>query len=132
MLCAPLIHLFALHFGQYHETVGTPGIGAVCDISAATPQALRPAELAAGIYRNSDRDTSVYAVFSSQPWSVGPLRLGAFIGTVNGYEWRHHGRFIPFGGLQASLPTSIGTLRLQLVPRPAPNCAMALGLSLQF
>ena len=76
MLCAPLIHLFALHFGQYHETVGTPGIGAVCDISASAPQALGPAELAAGLYRNSDRDTSVYAVLSSQPWSVTTFTRG--------------------------------------------------------
>lgn len=130
MHCAPLIHLFALHFGQYHETADTLGLGAVCALEAAP--ATTPVELAGGVYRNSDRKNSVYAVAGYQPWSIGPLRVGAFLGTVNGYEWKRHGGFIPFGGLQASLPTSIGTLRFQLVPRPAPNCATALGVSLQF
>lgn len=124
MNCAPLIHLFALHFGQYNETAGTPGVGVVCDTA--------PVEVAAGVYRNSDKKTSVYAVAGGLPWSVGPMRFGAFAGTVNGYDWKNHGGFIPFGGLQASLPTAIGTLRFQLVPRPSKHCTTALGVALEF
>ena len=81
MHCAPLIHLFALHFGQYHETAETLGLGAVCALEA--PAAAAPVELAAGFYRNSDRKNSVYAVAGYQPWSIGPLRVGAFVGTVS-------------------------------------------------
>lgn len=124
MNCAPLIHLMALHFGPYHAVSGTPGVGVVCSVARA--------EVATGIYRNSDGKKSLYGVVGALPWSIGPLRVGAFIGTVDGYAWRRRGHFIPFGGLQAAWPTSFGTLRFQLVPHPARNCATVLGLAIQF
>lgn len=124
MNCAPLIHLIALHVGAYHSAVATPGVGVVCSAASV--------EVATGIYRNSNDKKSIYGVLGALPWSIGPLRVGAFVGTVDGYKWKHNGHFVPFGGLQAAWPTSFGTLRFQLVPHPARNCATVLGLAIQF
>jgi len=124
MNCAALIHLFALHAGNYDTSLATPGAGVICQVAQA--------EVAAGVYRNSERHTSVYAVAGGLPWSIGPVRLGAFAGTVNGYTWRQSGNYRPFAGLQATVPSPVGTLRLQLVPRPSRDCIAALGVGLQF
>jgi len=43
------------------------------------------ASVTAGRFHNSDRAMSNYAGIYYQPWSLGPLRLGAVIGGFNGY-----------------------------------------------
>jgi hypothetical protein len=39
----------------------------------------------AGIYYNSVRKNTTYAAVNWQPWSVGPFKVGAAIGFMNGY-----------------------------------------------
>lgn len=39
----------------------------------------------AGAYDNSMRKTTTYAAVNWQPWSVGPIKLGATLGVMDGY-----------------------------------------------
>lgn len=41
--------------------------------------------LMAGVYDNSLRKPSQYAAVNWQPWQIGPIKLGAAIGVLNGY-----------------------------------------------
>lgn len=51
--------------------------------------------LTAGRFYNSDREHSNYAGMYYQPWTVGPVRLGAVVGGFNGYpKMREGGWFL--------------------------------------
>lgn len=39
----------------------------------------------AGAYYNSVRKTTTYAALNWQPWTVGPLKIGATVGVMDGY-----------------------------------------------
>ncbi|MYN03911.1 hypothetical protein GTP41_17595 [Pseudoduganella sp. DS3] len=65
-----------------------PGIGAEYRFSTV-------AAVTAGRFHNSDRQMSNYAGIYYQPWSVGPLRLGAVVGGFDGYpKMRNGGWFL--------------------------------------
>jgi hypothetical protein len=65
-----------------------PGFGAEYRFSTV-------ASLTAGRFHNSDRRMSNYAGVYYQPWSIGPLRLGAVIGGFDGYpKMRDGGWFL--------------------------------------
>jgi hypothetical protein len=65
-----------------------PGIGVEYRFSEA-------AALTAGRFYNSDRAHSSYAGVYYQPWTVGPVRLGAVVGGFNGYpKMREGGWFL--------------------------------------
>jgi hypothetical protein len=50
---------------------------------------------AAGRFYNSDREWSSYAGVIWQPYSIGPLRLGAAIAAFNGYPHMRDGGWFP-------------------------------------
>lgn len=51
--------------------------------------------LTAGRFYNSDRQHSNYAGMYYQPWTIGPVRLGAVVGGFNGYpKMREGGWFL--------------------------------------
>ena len=56
--------------------------------------------LAAGRFVNSDRAYSNYAGVIWQPWSIGPVRVGAAIAGFNGYPKMRDGGWFP-----AAIPT---------------------------
>ncbi len=65
-----------------------PGFGAEYRFSTV-------ASFTAGRFHNSDRRMSNYAGLYYQPWSIGPLRLGAVIGAFDGYpKMRDGGWFL--------------------------------------
>lgn len=65
-----------------------PGIGAEYRFSTV-------ASVTAGRFHNSDRQMSNYAGIYYQPWSIGPVRLGAVIGGFDGYpKMRNGGWFL--------------------------------------
>ncbi len=65
-----------------------PGFGAEYRFSTV-------ASVTAGRFHNSDRQMSNYAGVYYQPWSIGPVRLGAVIGGFNGYpKMRDGGWFL--------------------------------------
>lgn len=50
-----------------------------------------------GFYRNSDRNTSAYALLAWAPVKIGVVKLGAFGGMVTGYE----SPYLPVAGATA-------------------------------
>ncbi|WP_374580768.1 hypothetical protein [Pseudoduganella sp.] len=65
-----------------------PGFGAEYRFSTV-------ASVTAGRFHNSDRQMSNYAGLYYQPWSVGPVRLGAVVGAFDGYpKMRNGGWFL--------------------------------------
>jgi hypothetical protein len=53
----------------------------------------------AGAYYNSVRKTTSYAAVNWQPWHIGPVKLGAALGVMNGYPSLANG-----GSFFAALP----------------------------
>ena len=53
----------------------------------------------AGSYYNSVRKNTAYAAVNWQPWTVGPFKLGAAVGLMNGYPAMNRG-----GSFFAALP----------------------------
>jgi len=53
----------------------------------------------AGAYYNSVRKTTSYAAVNWQPWQLGPVKLGAALGVMNGYPSLANG-----GSFFAALP----------------------------
>ncbi len=51
--------------------------------------------LAAGVFKNSDRHSSRYVDWVWQPIAVGPVRLGAAIGVIDGYPRVNKGGWFP-------------------------------------
>jgi hypothetical protein len=77
------------HFDQNKDLNGrNPGVGVEYRFSgrmAAT----------AGRFYNSDRDHSLYAGVIWQPYSIGPVRLGAVVAAFNGYPKMRDGGWFP-------------------------------------
>ncbi len=61
-----------------------PGFGAEYRFSTV-------ASVTAGRFHNSDRQMSNYAGVYYQPWSIGPVRLGAVVGAFDGYPKMRNG-----------------------------------------
>lgn len=51
--------------------------------------------LTAGFFRNSDRETSSYLGWYWQPIQLGPARLGAVLGALDGYPRMRDGGWFP-------------------------------------
>lgn len=54
-----------------------------------------------GVFDNSDRQTSHYAGWYWQPVRLGPVRLGAVFGAMDGYQKMQNG-----GWFLAAIPTA--------------------------
>lgn len=126
--CQPQIHLAAIH-AQAGYRGDTAGLGVLC----------RPADsalvLGAGAYSNSIGRHSNYALAGLQPWALGPVRIGAFAGVVNGYE-HANGRYFVMGGGMVTVPlAAVGLpstdLQVTLIP-PTAKSASAIGFSITF
>lgn len=94
MDCLHHIHVAALHAPSEQEfRTFTPGIGVLCkdgNFSAG-----------AGVYSNSVGERSKYVMGAWQPLKIGPVKVGAFAGAVDGYKM-NNGKFAPMGGLAVS------------------------------
>lgn len=86
----------------------------------------------AGAFYNSDRYTSHYLVWHWQPIGVGPVRLGAFAGAIDGYP-----QMLDGGWFFAVIPTigidykSVGATLL-LIPSYQNRLHGAISLQLKF
>ncbi|MGL4576140.1 MAG: hypothetical protein ACRCV9_15265 [Burkholderiaceae bacterium] len=75
------LHTASYHFdraAQLNEV--NPGLGVLRRHEAAF--------VAAGAYRNSLSNNSVYAAAGWQPVNIGGMRVGAMGGAVTGYRWK--------------------------------------------
>ena len=68
------------------------------------------ASVTAGRFHNSDRRMSNYAGIYYQPWSIGPVRLGAVVGGFDGYPKMRNG-----GWFLAAIPVVSVVLVLAIV-----------------
>ena len=76
---------YSYHFQRDRDLDDTnPGLGVEYRFSTV-------ASVTAGRFHNSDRQMSNYAGVYYQPWSIGPVRLGAVVGAFNGYPKMHDG-----------------------------------------
>lgn len=105
--CSALIHLAAVHDGGGYRT-GTPGLGFLCERENLIG--------AAGLFSNSIGRTSRYLAGGAQPFSIGPVRVGAVAGFMDGYEYRG-GRAFPFAAITVSVPMGSATARLMVIPK---------------
>lgn len=86
----------------------------------------------AGYFRNSDWQTSRYAGWYWQPLALGPARIGAVFGVLDGYPRMNNG-----GGFIAGIPTisveykSIGA-NLMLIPTYEDRLHGALSLQIKL
>lgn len=80
---------YSYHFDRDEGLDDTnPGIGAEYRFSTV-------ASATVGRFRNSDREISNYAGVYYQPFSLGPMRLGAVVGAFNGYPHMRDGGWFP-------------------------------------
>jgi hypothetical protein len=128
MDCQPQIHLAAIH-AQAGYRGDTAGLGALCRERDGA------ALLGAGFYQNSIGKHSNYVFAGLQPWAIGPVRVGAFAGVVNGYALKNGGYFVA-GGAMASVPlAAVGlpsaTLHVIALP-PTAQSPVTAGFSVSF
>ncbi len=84
----------------------------------------------AGFYRNGERAWSHYLAWYWRPLALGPVRLGAIVGAVNGYPGTRHGGWFP-----AVLPTAsveYGRLGLNVLYIPSYQNSVNGSLTLQL
>lgn len=119
-ICSVVIHAIALHSSGSYE-VATPGVGMVCEKGDLVA--------AGGVFSNSIGSRSRYLAGGWQPIQMGPVRIGAIAGMIDGYEHRD-GKPIPFAALTASVPVGAIVARFMLIPesKVAPT-TLALAFS---
>lgn len=105
--CALVLHLASLH-GSAGYSGDTPGAGLSCEWGAYIA--------AAGAFKNSEENLSRYAVGGLTLGSVGPLKLGAVAGVIDGYK--RGGQWQPVAAGLVSLDMGHGLgLRFMVIPR---------------
>ena len=117
MDCLPQLHVAAIHAEAGFNSF-TPGLGVLCrkkDYLAG-----------AGVYHNSIRKTSAYAIIGWQPWEVAGVKFGVVVGVATGYY-------------QPIMPMAAGAIsyrgvNLLLIPRVqgVTPATLALSFDLHF
>lgn len=119
MDCQLHLHTVAFHFDAGYEFT-VPGVGALCDTKRPDLRAM------VGLYSNSIAKRSHYAGFTWQPFRVGPARIGAAFGMVDGYRRYTHGYLT--GALTFKV-SERGEMHLTVVPYVPGLVAPAIGVS---
>jgi len=88
--------------------------------------------ITAGRFHNSDRQISSYAAWIWQPYALGPLRLGALIGAIDGYPKANNGGWFPLALPVASFEYKYVGLSLTVVPSYQDILHGSLSLQLRF
>lgn len=111
MSAAAIVCGLLLHVGSWHAAPGfdniNPGAGVECTRGAAV--------VAVGTYANSVGRQSVYAV-GGPTATVGPIRLGAVVGAINGYKPGREFQPVAAGLLAVELGRGVG-VRILAIPR---------------
>lgn len=105
MDCYPHVHVAALHAdAPAGYQTATPGLGVLCRDGVWLA--------GVGVLQNSHGRTSEYVQVGAQPIELGPVRLGAIVGSITGY--RAHA--MPMAALVASVPVPVGELHFTVIP----------------
>lgn len=112
-------------YAREHELTGVnPGLGVEYGVRGDL-------RLVGGAYRNSYRQTSVYAGGAWQPIEILGARVGVLGGLVNGYPVRE-GRFGPFAGLVASVEIGRAGFNIVALPKVRDKAHGAIALQLKW
>jgi hypothetical protein len=84
-----------------------------------------------GVFNNSFRETSRYVGWLWQPVGLGPVRIGAAVGAINGYSEHRNGAWFPAVIPTASIEYNYIGASLMLVP-PAVKGTGAISLQLRL
>lgn len=118
-------------FYSYHFERGegfddtNPGLGAEYRFSTV-------ASATVGRFHNSDRAMSNYAGIYYQPFSLGPLRLGAVVGAFNGYPKHKDGGWFPALLPVVSVEYQRVGVNFAIVPKYKDRLHGALTIQLKF
>lgn len=89
--------------------------------------------VAAGYFRNSVDEDSLYALYQYTPVALGRhVRVGGMIGIVDGYPGYNDGNFAPGGGLVLKAETRRLGGNLILLPRIPDSTPWTLGLQVKL
>lgn len=105
--CALLLHLASFH-GAAGFSGDNPGIGLACERGHAI--------VAAGLFRNSIGLQSRYAVGGLMSGDMGPLKLGAVAGVIDGYRPGGRAQGVAAGLASVDIGHGFG-LRFLAIPR---------------
>lgn len=119
------LHLGAVSYhvnraANYNEI--NPGLGIEHQFNARH-------SLSAGAYYNSERRTTVYALYGYTPLRIGPVKIGVLAGLANGYSG-HDGKFFP-----VALPVAMierGRFGVNFTIIPSIREKVDGGLAVQF
>lgn len=106
IICGALIQLAAIHQAAGMHGY-TPGAGVECQRGEIVA--------AAGGYRNSQGGRSAYAAAGVLPLQIGPVRIGAVVGAVNGYRYRSGG-VMPMAAGVVSVDLGAASVQVFAVP----------------
>jgi hypothetical protein len=105
--CAVLLHLASLHAAPGFSG-DTPGAGLMCESGAYM--------VGAGQFKNSIGRASRYAVGGLTLGGVGPLKLGAVVGVIDGYKPGGRWQPVAAGLVSVDMGRGLG-LRFLAIPR---------------
>jgi hypothetical protein len=92
--------------------------------------------IAAGIYRNSVRNSSHYLQYVWTPLSLGPLHIGASVGAIDGYPELRNGKIalslMPVASMNFKVFNHDAGLNFVYIPTIASRVSGALALQLKF
>ena len=89
--------------------------------------------LAAGYYRNSVDEDSLYALYQYTPLALGRyVRVGAMVGVVTGYPGYNDGGLAPGAGLVAKIEGARFGANLVFLPEVSDITPNTLGLQLKY
>lgn len=128
------VNVGSRHFGGEDEFLGpgenfnefNPGIGA--EVQWQPRHAV-----AAGYFRNSVDENSLYALYHYTPLQLGShLRVGVMVGAVTGYPGYNDGGIAPAGGLIAKLEGQRVGVNLIFLPEISDVTPNTLGLQFKW
>ena len=117
---------YSYHFDQSQD-LNNNNLGLGVEYRYATASALT-----AGRYYNSDRQNSLYLAAMWEPFSLGPVRAGGFIGAVNGYPRANNGEWFPLILPSASIEYKNIGFNLTITPTYKNIIYGSLSLQIKF
>lgn len=128
------VNLASYHFGDEEEFLGPGGRFNQENFGLGVEVQWQPRHaVAAGYFRNSVDENSLYALYHYTPLQLGRyVRAGGMIGVVTGYPGYNDGGIAPAGGLIAKVEGDRVGLNLIYLPKISDISPNTLGLQFKL